>query len=166
MGSLSQLLLLLLASRGHSTGGRSAIGKSGSTPLWDSARPDAQPKPLSNRLFNAGRPNGQTKKPLARAPAGTAAPAACHPPAAPGDPPACGTGDAGAGLWQTMGSSARPTWRPEACQLRAAGTTELRCALRGKRIAFLGDSLVRNLFHGVSSQAIRRCLCVIFRNVC
>ena len=80
-----------------------------------------------------------------------AAPAACHPPAAPGDPPACATGDAGAGRWEidAFAPSSRPTWRPEACRLRPAGTTELRCALRGKRIAFLGDSLLRNLFHGL-----------------
>ena len=65
MTTSQQLALLLLASCGHSTGGRSAVDKpSAATPLWDRARPDAQPAPRSNALFNYRRSHASSADPL------------------------------------------------------------------------------------------------------
>ena len=66
---------------------------------------------------------------------------------------ACTTGDAGSGRWQQQGAAGLRRWHPQSCELRYATPRELRCALSSRRIAMVGDSLIRNLFEGLAHHA-------------
>ena len=161
-------VLLLLASP-------STVAPTTGPRVWDSTHPDALPAPKGNALWAqwaaaaaASRPStaaasisqklGAGGGGAQKGAAAAAAASSCYDDETQATR-ACATGDAGPGHWEEAeaagddGTADATIWRPDACRLRAAGLKELRCVLAGKRLAFLGDSLVRNLFDGIVHHA-------------
>lgn len=121
-----------------------------SFPTWDRAHPDAAVPARDNALL--ARAHHTLLGAITR-PGLPSRTKRCFQTEAAGDAPeACATGDAGDGSWEPdRGLGYR--WQPASCRLQYATAAQLRCALAGKRLAFLGDSLVRNLFDGIVHQA-------------
>ena len=119
-------------------------------PTWDRAHPDAAVPARDNAMLAQAHHTllGATTRP--GLPLRTKR---CFQTAAMGNAPeACATGDAGDGSWEPDGGLGY-RWQPASCRLRYATPAQLRCTLAGKRLAFLGDSLVRNLFDGIVHHA-------------
>ena len=144
------------------------------TPVFDKQHPDKPAPARSNAQL--AQPHGQAASRASRSKASRA----CF--ASAPMPGACTTGDAGPGRWQKQGTAGLRRWHPAACELRYVATQrELRCvssphtpyrassfapmtisaasrwlcsqALASRRIAMVGDSLIRNLFEGLAHHA-------------
>ena len=122
-------------------------------PTWDRAHPDAAVPARDNALLAQGHHTllGPTTRPGSP---WRSSDRCFKSEAADSAPKACATGDAGDGRWEPDGGLAPGyRWRPASCRLRYATARQLRCVLASKRIAMVGDSLVRNLFDGLAHHA-------------
>lgn len=157
-GILAVLMVLLLCLPKSNTVGVDSF------PTWDRAHPDAPVPARDNALLAQNHPQPSTH-PRAVSPSGNlqsgrvaAKPSlrsdeVCfHSESTTGTTNVCTSSDIGDGTWEPSGGLGY-RWRPAACKLRYATQAELRCILAGKRVAMVGDSLIRNLFDGLAHHA-------------